>query len=77
MLLHFKFMADFIDRAQVEARAQAILAGRQAPYRVQPATARMQPIDFRCELTERFRSTGQLVELGLMRTSPALDDARR
>ena len=25
------------------------------------------------EVTERFRSTGQLVELGLMRTSPALD----
>jgi hypothetical protein len=30
-------------------------------------------IDFRCELTERLVSTVQLVELGLLRSTPALD----
>ena len=30
-------------------------------------------IDFRCDLTERFVSTAQLIELGLVETTPALD----
>jgi hypothetical protein len=31
-------------------------------------------VDFRCDLTERFRSTAQLVGLGLMRSSAELDE---
>lgn len=73
VLLHFKFMADFIDRARIEAERKQYWQGAKRYSEFSRRFALARRIDFRCEVTERFRSTGQLVELGLMRTSPALD----
>ena len=73
VLLHFKFIADFIDRARVEAERKQYWQGAK---RYTEFSRRMQAadtIDFRCDLTERFVSTAQLIELGLVETTPALD----
>ena len=73
VLLHFKFIADFIDRARIEAERKQYWQGAK---RYTEFSRRMQAadtIDFRCDLTERFVSTAQLVELGLVETTPALD----
>jgi hypothetical protein len=73
VLLHFKYMADIIDRARMEAMRKQYWQGAKRYAEFNRRLEASQAIDFRCELTERFRSTAQLVELGLMRTSPALD----
>ena len=75
VLLHFKFIADFIDRARIETERRQYWQGakRYAEFSRRLDTAA--PIDFRCEVTERFDSTAQLVELGLMRTTVELDAA--
>ncbi len=73
VLLHFKFIADFIDRARVEAQRKQYWQGAKRYAEFTRRLDQAQRIDFRCELSERFRSTAQLVELGLMRTTPTLD----
>ena len=73
VLLHFKFIAGFIDRARIEAERQQYWQGAKRYAEFSRRMDTSQPIDFRCELTERFVSTAQLVELGLMTGSPALD----
>ncbi|MFZ1428569.1 MAG: tetratricopeptide repeat protein [Geminicoccaceae bacterium] len=77
VLLHFKFMADFIDRARIEAERKQYWQGAKRYSEFSRRFAQAAHIDFRCELTERFHSTAQLVELGLMRSSPALDALAR
>jgi hypothetical protein len=73
VLLHLKYMADFIDRARIESQRKQYWQGAKR-YTVFNRRLESSPaIDFRCELTERFTSTAQLVELGLIRSSPALD----
>ena len=73
VLMHFKFMADFIDRAKIKSERKQYWQGAKRYTEFNRRFLAGAAVDFRCELTERFRSTGQLVELGLMRTSPALD----
>ncbi len=73
MLLHLKYMADFIDRAQIEAQRKQYWQGAKRYSVFNRRLAEAPTIDFRCDLTERFRSTTQLVELGLLRSTPALD----
>ncbi len=73
VLLHFKFIADFIERARIEAERRQYWQGAKRYSEFSHRFAHTARIDFRCELTERFRSTGQLVELGLMHTTTALD----
>lgn len=73
VLLHLKFMADFIDRAGIEAARKQYWQGAKRYSEFHRRFTTAATVDFRCELTERFRSTAQLVELGLMHSSPALD----
>ncbi len=73
VLLHFKFIADFIERARIEAERRQYWQGAKRYSEFSRRFAHTARIDFRCELTERFHSTGQLVELGLMHTTAALD----
>ena len=73
VLLHFKYMADFIDRARIEAERKQYWQGAKRYAEFNRRLDSADGIDFRCALTERFRSTAQLVELGLMRTSPTLE----
>jgi Flp pilus assembly protein TadD len=73
VLLHFKYISDFVERARIEAERKQYWQGAK---RYTDFTRRMQSaqsIDFRCELTERFRSTAQLVELGLLESTPELE----
>ena len=74
VLLHFKYMADFIDRARIEAERKQYWQGAKRYAEFHRRLDGSHAVDFRCELTERFRSTAQLVELGLMRTSPELEE---
>ena len=74
VLLHFKFMADFIDRARIEAERRQYWQGAKRHTEFTRRMAATSAVDFRCDLTERFTSTAQLVELGLIETSAALDD---
>ena len=73
VLLHFKYIADFEERARIEAERRQYWQGAKRytdfSRRMQSADA----IDFTCELTERFRSTAQLVELGLLASTPELN----
>jgi hypothetical protein len=73
VLLHLKYMADFIDRAKVEAARKQYWQGAKRYTVFNRRLAESPAIDFRCELTERLVSTVQLVELGLLRSTPALD----
>ena len=73
VLLHFKYMADFIDRARIESERKQYWQGAKRYTEFDRRFARTGVIDFRCDVTERFTSTDQLVALGLMRSSPALD----
>jgi hypothetical protein len=58
--------------AQPPIRSVTISSGRY--YTVFNQRLEASPtIDFRCALTERFTATSQLVELGLIRSSAALD----
>ena len=77
VLMHFKFMADFIDRAKIESERKQYWQGAKRYTEFSRRFAADAAVDFRCELTERFRSTGQLVELGLMRTSSCPRRARQ
>ncbi|MEK0085616.1 tetratricopeptide repeat protein [Benzoatithermus flavus] len=73
VLLHLKYMADFADRARIESQRKQYWRGAR---RYTEFTRRFEDtdvIDFRCELTERFTSTRQLMALGLIRSSPVLD----
>jgi tetratricopeptide (TPR) repeat protein len=76
-LLHLKYMADFIDRARIESQRRQYWQGAKR-YTVFNRRLEASPaIDFRCELTERFTSTGQLLRLGLIRSSPEFDALAR
>jgi hypothetical protein len=66
-------MADFVDRALIEAQRKQYWQGAKRYTVFNRRLATTPTVDFRCELTERFASTRQLVELGLMTTSPALE----
>ena len=73
VLLHLKYLADFAERARVEAERKQYWQGAKR-YAVFSRRLASQPeLDFRCELTERLVSTAQLVRLCLMRSSPTLD----
>lgn len=73
VLLHLKWMADFVDRAKIESQRKQYWQGAKRYTEFTRRFEASPTIDFRCELTERFTSTTQLVELGLMRSSPALE----
>ena len=73
VLLHFKFIADFIDRARIEAERKQYWQGAKRHVEFTRRMRDKPAIDFTCELTERFRSTLQLVELGLLQSTPELD----
>jgi predicted Zn-dependent protease len=73
VLLHFKFIADFIDRARIEAKRKQYWQGAKRYTEFSRRMESTRTVDFRCDLTERFASTAQLVELGLMETTPAID----
>ncbi|WP_210485156.1 glycosyltransferase family 2 protein [Microvirga antarctica] len=72
-LLHFKFFADFHHRARTEAaRAQHWDGG--AEYARYAALLEAEPrVSLFYDGSEAYRSTRQLIDLGLMRTSPDLD----
>jgi tetratricopeptide (TPR) repeat protein len=73
VLLHLKYMADFSARARVEAERKQYWQGAKR-YAVFSRRLTSEPdLDFRCELTERLSSTAQLVRLGVLRSSAALD----
>jgi hypothetical protein len=74
VLLHLKYMADFVDRARVEAQRKQYWQGAKRYTVFNRRLESSTTVDFRCDLTERFRSTAQLVRLGLMRSSPELDE---
>ena len=73
VLLHLKYMADFVDRARIEAERKQYWQGAKRYAVFHRSIAGGSEGDFRCALTERLTSTRQLVELGLLRSSPALD----
>lgn len=73
VLLHLKYMADFVDRARIEAERKQYWQGAKRYAVFNRSLAGGSEGDFRCELTERLSSTRQLVDLGLLRSSPALD----
>jgi hypothetical protein len=73
VLLHLKYTADFIDRARIEAERKQYWQGAKRYAVFNRRLAEDRRLDFRCGLTERLRSTRQLVELGLLRSSAALD----
>lgn len=77
VLLHLKYMADFIDRAKIEAQRKQYWRGAKRYTVFNRRFETDAAIDFRCPLTERFRSTAQLTALGLMRSSPELDALAR
>jgi hypothetical protein len=74
VLLHLKYMADFVDRARIEAQRKQYWQGAKRYTVFNRRLESSATVDFRCDLTERFRSTAQLVRLGLMRSSPELDE---
>ncbi|MFO1046546.1 MAG: glycosyltransferase family 2 protein [Geminicoccaceae bacterium] len=73
VLLHLKYMADFVDRARIEAERKQYWQGAKRYAVFNRSLGGGSEGDFRCELTERLTSTRQLVDLGLLRSSPALD----
>jgi hypothetical protein len=73
VLLHFKFLADFIERARVEAERKQYWQGAKRYAEFNRRFEAGPAVDFRCGVTERYQSTAQLVGLGLMTSSPALD----
>jgi hypothetical protein len=73
VLLHLKYMADFAERARIEAGRKQYWQGAKRYAVFSRRLDRNPDLDFRCALTEKLISTTQLVELGLLRSSPALD----
>jgi hypothetical protein len=75
-LLHFKYFADFYHRVE-----QAVTAGEHydgaSEYALYRNVLRTQPeMGFFYEGSQRYRGTPQLIDLGLIRTTPALEQWR-
>ncbi|HEX8375073.1 MAG TPA: glycosyltransferase family 2 protein, partial [Geminicoccaceae bacterium] len=73
VLLHFKYLSDLPAKAAVEAERKQYGHGGKRYASLNELFERDAALSLRCELSERFRDTGQLVGRGLMRSSPALD----
>lgn len=74
-LLHFKYLSDLPGKATVEAERKQYGHGGRRYTALRDVFERDAGLNLACDLSERFRGTGQLVELGLMRTSAGLDAA--
>lgn len=69
-ILHFKFLSDFADRADIEAARGEHFAGARE-YRVyQEYLAQNRSPNFFGKESVKFENSRQLVSMGLMRTSP-------
>jgi hypothetical protein len=73
VLLHFKYLSDLPAKAAVEAERKQYGHGGKRYTSLNELFERDAALSLRCDLSERFRDTGQLVGRGLMRSSPALD----
>jgi len=72
-LLHFKFLSDFHERVQLEVKRGEHFAGA-AEYRAYMAMLRANgPVKLLCDQSVRFENSAQLVQLGLMATTPSYE----
>lgn len=69
VLLHFKFLHDFPDRARIEAQREEHFDGAREYKAYNSLFADSAPATFVNEASTRFESSAQLLRLGLMRTS--------
>ena len=76
VLLHFKFLADFPDRAVREAARGEYYDGATEYRRYARRLAGNPELTFVCDASARFEGTSQLVQLGLMEDTTAWVDAR-
>ena len=73
VLLHFKYLDDLPGKAAVEAGRKQYGHGGKRYTALNDLFGRDPALSLAGEPSERFRDTGQLVDLGLMRSSAALD----
>jgi len=72
-LLHFKFLSDFHDRVQMEvARGEHFADAREYRAYLQMLRANGK-VNLLCNESTKFKSSTQLIELGLMATSKAYE----
>ncbi len=73
-LLHFKYLSDLPEKAAVEASRKQYAQGGRRYTALKGLFDRDASLSLACALSERFEDTAQLVRLGLVRSSPELDE---
>ena len=73
MLLHFKYLPEFAAQVRAEvARGQHFLGAKE--YRAYLRRLEQgEAFSFKAAVSQRYRDSSQLVELGLMRATPAFE----
>lgn len=70
VLFHFKFLSDFIERAQVEAQREMHYAGAREYKRYAEYLSRLPALSFYFEGSHAYRSEADLLTQGCMKMSP-------